>query len=224
MAYNAMRIGMAGLGLNAAIQRQSRLYGPRPTAVYPVSKQQVQDSQIASLRKMIIMNKQQSSNVLLSNNPTFLASTSNQLFDYNLTNQFCTSTDYPKLVLGDRFVNKRIQLRVNVPSVTAISRLRIMLYWTKDPGTTYVPSGFQDIPDPASFTVVFDRTMFPSYTGHILGPVTSASVNLRNKNTTYNYSVPAIKGGELHLILFGDNTSGTATIVYTSSRLVLANK
>jgi len=214
-------IGLAGLGFNAAVNRYGRGRYKGPSAVVPVSKSAIQDAQIANLRRMINLNKQQTSNYGWGNTISVPASTNFAYTDLNITSALTSSTDYPKTVLGDQFVNKRLISRIDGSTLTTV---RVVLYWTQDPGTSWVPAGITDIPDPASFTVVYDQLMFPNFTGHINGTTKAFYANLKNRRTLYNYSVTAIKKGELRMsIMYKNSLTSAVTLGYTH-RLFYANK
>lgn len=217
-------IAAAGLGMAAWTGRTQKKRG-YPLPVVPMTRSQVQDQQILALRRMIQLNKQQTSNFSYGYNYTIPAGNL-QYVDYNLTANFCNNAEYPKLVLGDQFINKYLRLRYScaIPSTTGITRYRVVVYWSRDPGTSWVPSGFESIPDPASFVVIGDKMAYPSSTGHISGQQIIFNLPLKNRKTIYNYSVPAIKSGELHAVVLADNTSAASINIAMNGRLLLANK
>lgn len=218
--YNTA-LGLAALGGMSAINPFFNRRYQRPTAIVPVSKTAIHDAQIANLRRMINLNKQQISNFGWGNSITVPASTNFLNTDLNITAALTGSTDYPKTVLGDQFVNKSLKTRIDGSTLTTV---RVVLYWTQDPGNGWSPSAITDIPDPASYTVVYDSLMFPNFTGHINGTVKQFFANLKNRRTLYNYSVSTIKKGELRMSIQCKNSLTSAVTLSYSHRLFYANK
>lgn len=223
MSYNAARIGMAGLGLNWAVQRQSRFYGPRPTAVMPVSKQQVQDEQIASLRKMINLNKQQTSNYYASLSHTIPAGIAYTLQTVSLTSNFTGSTEFPKQVIGDRYINKALHLRFDHNQ--DFPRFRVVVYWARRAGNTFTPASIVDQADPAAFIVLKDWVIYPKQSDGLGPGHNTYRINLKNKLTVFNFSSSVLESGDLKMAIlsYNDSASATRALIYTT-RLMLANK
>lgn len=194
----------------------------RPQKVFIGSRMDEQDDQIATLRRMITLNKQQVSGYDDGTSLTVPASTTNGITQYNLTTRFTGSTDYPKTVLGDRFVNKSLWFRYRCDAA-GLDRLRVVVYWARKAGNTWNPTGFQDIPDPSAFIVLMDKMHFP--TGNPTATVSNTyKIALKNRQTVWNYSSSVLESGSLNLLFFYDNTAAASKGINWATRLNFANK
>lgn len=146
--------------------------------------------------------------------------------DYNLTNRFVTSTgagSYNDLVLGDKFRNIKSHFRFDYS--IGMSRVRVVLYWSKKAGNTCLINDYTTIADPTAFTVVYDQTWSPQgASANVCNTVKSAVINHRGKITNYNESSSIIEQGELHLRIIAENpTSSNQTFIWVH-RFYLRNK
>jgi hypothetical protein len=222
--YNT--VGLAAL--NAAASRFGRKSLPI-TSVAPMSKYEIQGAQIQSLRKMIGSTKPSVNNHDATATAAIPASSTNNTLTINVTSGFTGSTNYEKLVLGDRFVNKKIQLRVafegNDADSTGLVKARIVVYWARKPGTSFVPTEPTSIPDPAAFTVLYDRMQWPLQdSANLSNNTNTITIPLRDRITVFNQSSSVIEAGELKILIMTDNNAITAKGIRYEYRLFVANK
>jgi len=228
MSFNAplysAGLAAAGLGFSSMVGRASKKAYRGPTAVVPVSRQAVQDSQIASLRKMITMNKQQISNYYAGGTIAVTGGIGNTGYDINVTNTFVASTDYAKQVLGDKYLNKMLHLKFDSDGL--LPKVRIVVYWCKRSGNSSAITDFTALLDPAAHVVLYDRTHFPilSQGNTPLFPSNIIRIPLKNKLTTYNFSSSVLEAGDLRIrvVAYNDNAAGRSIV--WNSRLFIANK
>lgn len=126
--------------------------------------------------------------------------------DRNLTNDFKNATLYSDVVLGDRFRNHL--LRLNLNSSGNMKQIRVVVYYSKRPGTAFSPSaddtGFNQPADPAAHKTLFDRTFVPNYSGGSISP--QMYINLKNWITIVNRTSDTIEKGELHVMVMALST------------------
>jgi len=83
----------------------------------------------------------------------------------NVTNSFATSAEFRDKILGDSFFNKGLQFRMTTTRADC-ERMRMIIYIPKRQNGTWAPDlqfAYTEIPDPAEYTVLFDKVMLPKF-------------------------------------------------------------
>jgi len=197
---------------SAAYRAYKRASGP--SAVVPVSKYEIQNAQIRNLSRMVRSNKQQISNFENEATVSVNPATQNAKATINLTTDFTGSASYEKLVLGDKFKNKWLTLRLNMDGLNltgaGLDYVRIVIYWNKKTGNSFSPTYVSTTADPAAFTVVFDRMFFPlQQVGAGSIATNTIRIPLKDKITTYNQSSSVLEDGELKMLVMASNSNAT---------------
>jgi len=195
-----------------------RLRGSRQTVV---SRQIPLDYKLSQLERKIGRNKPSVENYRKAYVNTATGA-GFYTFQNALTDDFFASTLYDELVLGDKFVNERLQ--INFHANPNCIKMRICVYFSKRPGTAFIPAltatGFTTPMDPAAFTVLFDNTYLPSTTTSGLCPI--VRIPLKGYMTTINRSNSTVERGELFVTVTLETIGATG--VTSNTQHFLRNK
>jgi hypothetical protein len=191
------------------------------TTAVPRSPLTALQGQVSLLRRTVARNTPQTS-TWQDSTVSYTTAAATGIFsqDYSLTSRFISSgTPYTDAVLGDRYRNKSVMLKIDAGD--NIPKVRLIVYWTKKTGNSMTINDFLTTPDPSAFTVISDTMFFPA--GKQKSTVFKR-FNLRGKITNYNQSSSVLEEGDLrfHIVLYSD-TAVTKTIAW-QQRLNIQNK
>lgn len=218
MSFNAPLVsaglGLAGLGFNSYIQRKAAKYAkPSPAAVVPVNKQYIQDMQIAQLRKAVLRNKPWVENTKITKSFNVIGTTVG-VTNYSLTSELLANSEFSYKTIGDVIRNFKINYRSYSDSLAfntvQVATMRIVFYIPKDPGVYLSSTTLYDqaIIDPATFTVLSDRTYYPATSTDFKFP--RGSVNLKGRLTKIDrtgVTSGTIRSGEICVAIMTRATS-----------------
>jgi len=126
-------------------------------------------------------------------------------YDYDLTDAFVKSPQYPLEVTGDQFRNHSLQIK-GIWKANVVAA-RVLVYVPKDASTVWAnPAtelGFHRIPDPAAWTVLMDR-FIPFDTVSITATEKNAQpysfwISLKKMKTIHNRSSNKIEKNNIHI-------------------------
>lgn len=148
--------------------------------------------------------------------------------DYNITTGFHSNPAFRDNVLGDKWRNLWLDLRIISNRSNMIGACRVVVYKPKRPGNTW-PGFFNDHIDPNDYTVLYDKILRPQpgTTIDLGGTVMEESqkklahrvrVNLRNTITSFDSSV---RKGEIRYAILCDNDA-TSLAWISSTNMMLA--
>lgn len=132
--------------------------------------------------------------------------------DLNLTTQFHSDPAFRDNVLGDKWRNMYLDLRIQSNSSNVVGACRVVVYKPKRPGGTW-PGFFNSHIDPNDHTVLLDQIIQPQ-TGTTVGTAGESQkriaarfrVNLRNSITSYDSQV---RKGEIRYAIVAENDSAS---------------
>lgn len=235
--YSDVLSAFSAAGLSARILSSIKTRISKPTNMaYLRGSKRTGDVVINSLPSSNAANIRRLYRILKSQRPSWnyyeppnqllnLPVTATNSLEFSPSVQFTTdTTTYERLILGDTYRNMnlvwRMDMGVTQNTTVKPAKVRVVIYWAKKAGNSFTTGSFLTLPDPAAFTVLWDKCYDPEVHGDAVG----GRINLKGKITKYNQSSQVFEFGQLRIFLLGSNNTATALSTSFGCRLAVTNK
>lgn len=144
--------------------------------------------------------------------------------DLDLTDQFHADASFRDNVLGDKWRNLKLDIRMYSETAGALGAVRLIVYKPKRPGSTWPGITLHQHIDPNDYTVLLDKYIPP----YLHGPSDTTPskfckryiVNLRNTITSFD---TAVRKGEIKVAVMMDNDRALTCALPTKFMLSYQN-